>query len=374
MGRPEEKTKGVADQIAAIVSGKDKRRERPNVVSMSLMPSSSDAPKIKYVELPIDDITPRAVNKYSQTRIENLVNSIRRTGNRLIHPIVVCKGKDLDPEGEVYKKFVAAGVDPKKLPYVIVSGERRYRAWLKLREEEEKKRDTEPFFSNPFDTITANVLTAKEARSEEVFFEDANLEARQLTPLEALLHVKDALEVVKTEDAKKEALKTMGKDPTKERFNQADYCRYYLEEELGIETRSIDSIKHDLHILKNCDDEVIEALINKKINYRPVSKIAALDKKRQKELLDIYINNGATAFNKELGTTGKTKSKEKKELYREAHTRVAAMQRNVGKEIKALERIAGKLDDKFKGPVEALIQLLQKQISELEQYQKIIKE
>ena len=41
-----------------------------------------------FEEINVDDITPRAINQYSQSRIARLAKSIKSTNGRLIHPII----------------------------------------------------------------------------------------------------------------------------------------------------------------------------------------------------------------------------------------------------------------------------------------------
>ena len=54
-----------------------------------------------FFEIPLEDITPRSVNQFRQSRIEKLAKSIRNTNNRLIHPITVVKAEDLPKDSEI---------------------------------------------------------------------------------------------------------------------------------------------------------------------------------------------------------------------------------------------------------------------------------
>ena len=84
-----------------------KKRTDSNIINQIF--EGSDSPnsdtKVKYVDINVDDITPRSINNYSQTRIEKLAKSIQNTGNRMIHPIVVVEAKNLDPDSPVIAKF-----------------------------------------------------------------------------------------------------------------------------------------------------------------------------------------------------------------------------------------------------------------------------
>ena len=66
--------------------------------------------RVRYEEVNVDDITPRLINKYSQSRIERLARSIRSTNNRLIHPIVLVKPEDLPENSPLLKKIKESGV------------------------------------------------------------------------------------------------------------------------------------------------------------------------------------------------------------------------------------------------------------------------
>jgi len=316
---------------------------------------------IRFNNIDVNDITPRSVNKYKQSRIARLARSIRNTGNRLIHPIVLVRGTDLPEDREAYKRFMEKGVDPKKLKYVIVSGERRYRAWLMLREEDAEriKRDGG---NNRFDYITANVLTEEEAKKEQYFFEDSNLETRQLTSLEAILHIKDAIEEVETLEQKKEALAEMGKDPEKVKFNQADYCLYYLQNELGIENVTIGTIKNDLSILNNCPEPVIDAIIDGTIAPSIGRDIYALDKATQLELLRIYKEEGPEAYRERLAELKMEKETPRNTRlnHKDAAKAVKDIRAGLNKKAATLKYMMGDLGDKDKQQLQAALKAIEK--------------
>ena len=183
-------------------------RAKNNLVNMVFDTNMTDTYESKstYVDVDVTRITPRSINQYSQGRIDRLAKSIHNTNDRLIHPIVVVRACDLPETHEVIRRFRERGVDPRTLDLIIVAGERRYRAWMSLREKAEKDLAGRIGMVNPFDTITANILTATEALNERAYYEDSNMEARQLTPLEGILHIRAALEEVQTNEQKREAL------------------------------------------------------------------------------------------------------------------------------------------------------------------------
>lgn len=242
-------------------------------------------------EIPLDEIIPRSINRYSQTRIDRLADSIKTTNNRLIHPIVVVRPEDLPKDSEVLKTFDSKNIDLNEKKYIIVSGERRYSAFLRLREEyEQNHKERQLGETNPFETITANILTRAEAKNEEGYYNDSNLLARQLNPVEVILHIKDALSKVQTKEEKEAALIEMGKDPSKDTFVQDEYVIYYLENELGIDDFGPASIKRYSSIVNNCSPYVIEKIMSGEYTARLAREITKIDKDSQKKLVDIYIS------------------------------------------------------------------------------------
>ena len=143
----------------------------------------------------------------------SLAKSIRNTNNRLIHPITLVKASDLPKDSDVLQAYEKKGIDVSQLKYIIVSGEGRHRAFLLLQKEEQDKLKGKSGRSalalgaaNPFDTITACILTPAEAKNASVFYEDSNIESRQLTPIEAILHIKDAVADVTSPEEMRAAL------------------------------------------------------------------------------------------------------------------------------------------------------------------------
>lgn len=323
---------------------------------------------IQFNNIAVEDITPRSINKYRQNRIERLAKSIHNTGNRLIHPIVLVKGSDLPEDSEAYKKFMERGINPRDLKYIIVSGERRYRAWLLLREKDAEriKRDGG---ANRFDTITANVLTKNEALKENNFFEDSNLETRQLTSLEAILHIKSAIEEVETVDQKKEALKEMGKDPEKCKFNQADFCQYYLQNELGIENVSLGTIKHDLAILNNCDERIIDAVIEEIISPKMARELYSLPKPSQVELLNLFRKDGYAAFRTRLDSLKEDKKTPRttRKNHKDAANTIRAIKKGIVKKKEELKLIAEDLGTTDRDFVKKAISAIDSMMEELDE-------
>lgn len=254
-----------------------------------------DKSRVEYNEVPIGDITPRPINDYTQSRIENLAKSIRSTDDRLINPIVIVKPADLPTDSQVLKKYKEENIDFSKIKYIIVAGERRYRACLlnrKIFTEEANGKD----IKNPYDTITANILTKEEAQHEEIYYKDSNDQARQLTPIEGIKHIENILTRIDTDEKKRDCLIEMYgkdnvvKDATKaaKSFRQDKYILYYLEKELGISGWTESTIRTYTKVVKECDKFVIDAVIQGKFPPSQARKIYVLNKEAQIQLLDIY--------------------------------------------------------------------------------------
>ena len=321
---------------------------------------------LKIVDIPVGEITPRPINNYRQYRIDNLAESIRNTHNTLIHPIVVCKPTDLPEDHEVRAKFEESGTDITAIKYVVVAGERRFRAWMQLWQEEEEH-PTNRNKPNPFNLITARILTREEAQDEMRFYAESNDEARQLTALEGLLHIRSVIDEVQTDEQKVDAIKQMKeagydvyanmdipKDIVKaaKKFNQAKFCHYYFTEELGIDSFSLDSIKWDLAVFNNCCEEVIDAImkdgfaIGAARNLVSLSKNPTENKELQKGLIKVWKESGADAYKEELEQikSGNGKAKAKGHItHKDAKKCADGIIKHIQKDRKSFKEIADKL-------------------------------
>ena len=356
--------------------------------------SQSTARKANNFELiPVEDITPRPVNNYRQYRIDSLAKSIRNTNNTLIHPIVVVRPSDLPENHEVLKKFAEVGVDVSELKYVIVAGERRYRAWLQLRAEEEKN-PTDPFADNPFNNLTARVLSKREARSEENYYTDSNDQTRQLTPLEGLMHIQQVISEIQTDEDKVNALKDMkeagyyeGDIPqdimkAARKFNQAKFCKYYLDYELGIDNDWTESmLKTDLYVLGNCCEEVINAVFKEDFPIRSARDLATLKAEGennfdvQRELLTVWKEQGNDEFRFQYAEIKKKESVpvKKRVTYKDAKKNITAMIKQAKKDRKALDDISKQLNKADSQNVAAALKSADKFVAELEEVLKLLK-
>lgn len=354
----------------------------------------SKAKKANNFELiSVDDITPRPINNYRQYRIDALAKSIRNTNNTLIHPIVVVKATDLPESHEVIQRFLDQGIDISTLKYVIVAGERRYRAWLQLREEE-KVNPTDPYDDNPFDNITARVLSKKEARSEENYYTDSNDQTRQLTPLEGLMHIRQVIAEIQTDEDKINALKDMKEagyfegdipqDVVKaaRKFNQAKFCKYYLDYELKIDNDwTANTLKVDLYVLNNCCEEVLNAVFKEDFPIRNARDLAALrnagnvEYEVQKTLLEIWETKGEAEYLERIKSyrTPKDAPVKKRVTYKDAKKNINAMIKQTKKDRNALEEISKQLNKSDSRNVASALKSADKFVAELEEVLKSLK-
>jgi len=333
--------------------------------------------KFDIQEIDLDLITPRSINKYSQTRIDMLADSIKNTNNRLIHPIVLVKASDLSESSEVIKKFKENNISVDNMVYILVAGERRYTAFKKLRAEWEIENANKQGLNNPFNTITANVLSPEEAKRENTYYDDSNLMARQLNPVEIILHIKDALEKVTDETEKRQALIKMGKNPKTDNIVQDEYVAFYLEKELGITDFGSSSLKTYSSIVNNCDPYVIEKIMSGEFSSTAARALPKLEKDVQKQLVDIYINDGSEAFYQLAESAKKSKKAGKGDtkqryLYMDARDSLKPFKNKLEKEIIELTEISEKMsgEDKklTKSVITKMLELKEKVDSAIENF------
>lgn len=336
------------------------QKGRSNLVSSMLSMDTKETGKsrIDYLEVNVDDITPRSINKYRQTRIERLAKSIRNTNNRLIHPIILVRAEDLPEDNDVIKAFLRQGKKVSDLKYIIVSGERRYRSWLLLREEEAKKIDGRIGAKNIFDTITANILSKEEARKEEIFYKDANDQARQLSNREALWIVKDLLPDIKTEEQKRDALIFMNggseegidSDPhiAAKKFKAADYILYILKNEYDFEDYTEKTAKNFYTVANKCDDKVIDAILEGSFNIKRAKEITSFSRDEQIELLNVYISDGLAKYQERISELRMTEEKPK-ERATHADTRgvLKATLKSIENDRKKIDELVKRMDSKY---------------------------
>jgi|GEM_PF-4101402 len=261
---------------------------------------TDDHSLIEYKQIPVEEITPRFVNKYRQSRIEQLADSIVRTNSRLIHPIVVVRIGDLPANSEIIKAVREQGKTISDYNYIIVSGERRYRAWMLLREREAERIKNDVIKLNSFDTITANILTPKEALSEQAFYADANNQARHLSPAEAIWFIKDGLSEIETPEQKRAALVLMNgsqegidPDPVKaaKSFRADAYFKFLLDSELGVSDWNAASIRNMISVASKCSDKIADAILEGSYPIREARTLRRFTPKVQDTFLDLYLND-----------------------------------------------------------------------------------
>lgn len=369
-------------QVNDITSGGSVEKNS-KFVDRILNASGETAGRTSFFEVPLEEITPRSINQFRQSRIEKLAKSIRNTNNRLIHPITLVKASDLPKDSEVLQAYEKKGIDVSQIKYIIVSGERRYRAFLLLQKEEQDKLKGKSGRSalalgaaNPFDTITACILTPAEAKNESVFYEDSNIESRQLTPIEAILHIKDAVADVTSPEEMRAALIEMNGGSEegipkadaeiKKKFRTDKYCAYCLETDLGIEGVSESTIRNHLSILNNCSEKIIDALVAGHYPIREAKQITKYPKETQEELLSLW-EKDADAYRKKIENLKNPADVKEKRVSRiDARKQLAAFGGKNKKGMDVLKNISEKLGAYDKEKMNAGISELEKLIQQMD--------
>ena len=366
-------------------------RTKSRLVDMIFNPDVAEdgSSIIKITDVDVNRITPRSINAYSQGRIERLAKSIRNTNNRLIHPIVLVRASDLPEDGEVIQGFIKKGVDPKTLDLVIVAGERRFRAWLLLREEEAERIKGEVGTVNRFDKIPANILSKKEAAREAAYYKDSNNEARQLTSTEAMIHTMDALAEVDSPEKKREALVEMAaagyyggeipEDPEKAArlFNEQAYIKYYIQDEICIDSMTDASIKRYHAIVKRCIPEVTNAVSDLKIKPTNAEVLHNESKDVQRQAIEILERQGKDAFlarikvleaNQEKERARRKRNKESKVTSAQIFKKIGETGRRLSLEKEEIEEMTSYIGGENRADCEKMIKKYNKWIKEIEEF------
>ena len=252
--------------------------------------------RIQLYEIPVEEITFRPINNFKQEGIPELAKSIKLNGSRLIHPITLVRLEDIPEGSPLMQAFKDKKVKLDGIKYVISAGERRYRAWCMLRDEEKKIRGKDAI-GNKYDTITANILSQSEAKKEANFAIDSNLHSRHITSLEYVLNVSDIVNKVKTNEEKRDALIKMSgteegisNDPevAAKKYKKEEYAKYLLESKYHISEISGSTVKNSLRVIEYCTKEVIDAILQDKFNEKQAKRIASFSPKEQNELLKLW--------------------------------------------------------------------------------------
>ncbi len=339
----------------------------------------------RFYEMPIDDITPRPINNFRQYQIEELADTIHRDHDILLHPITIIKPSFLAEDSDVIKAFKEKDVDISSVKYMIVSGERRYHAWQLLRKREaEEIAKSGANRNNKFDNIPVKELTSDDAVIEELLYEDANSSARELSPLEGLLHIKKVIDEVVSPDEKAAAVREMkeaGYDGYAEmdipkdvykaerKFNQAKFCHYHLTKELKVENWSLKQVEYDLCILNKCIPEIVEAILKEGFKTGNARPLTALKPEDQKRLLDIWREDGLDAFNSELDKIkNKGQTEKKKEITKSvAKKKLKSLIKQIEKYQKEFEQMTGEISKSGKEYTAEIARVIKKCKEGLEQ-------
>lgn len=210
-------------------------------------------------------------------------------------------------------------------------------------------KQTKALRRNYYDTITANILTEKEAKNEELYYKDSNNKVRRLTPIEGLLCIQDALSVLDDEDkdvnvTKRNLLIKMNngieegidKEPevAAKKFNMMKYVMWYIKDEFGIKDWSESTIKQYMAVVNNCHRDVIEAILKNEFPETQSRRITGIDKKYHPELLQLYKSGDIKAYEIKL-----------KALTKKVSNKVRVTKRDLGRQLAALKKSLNKTTD-----------------------------
>ena len=292
------------------------KRTEGSPLNKLLNPASVPANRssTNYEDVRLDRITPRSINRYTQSNIERLAKSIEKTG-RLISPITLVRAKDLPEDSEVINAYRKKGIDPDSLDLIIVAGERRYRAFQLLKSREEERIKDILGATNRFEYINANILTPAEAKREETFYLDSNMEARILSLFEIVTYIDVAYDELKTEEGRRQAyeeLIALHPECASQRFPYVDYIQYVvLERDFKVTDWSRPKITYYWSIVKNCTPEVKEAMYYEKITADDAFTIKGFEPEVQNNIIAILENEGEDAFNREISSIKNTQADKK---------------------------------------------------------------
>ena len=331
-----------------------------NIINDIFVENENMESTIKFENVPMDFILPRAVNDFIQSDIDSLAESIKITNNRLINPITIAPLEFLDDENELIKEYKNKGIDISNKKYYIVAGERRYRAIEKLRNETIKKMSSSGMIKdNPFDTITANILTKEEMKNEAAFYEDSNLRARQLTPLECMKHVQHLMKKTDTKEEKDIALKEIQNDKDyiskygkPKRFNQALYYQYYLKTKLGFDSWTDSTIRVYVSLLNQATNKLIQEIFMGNIPVRDSLEIYQYAEKTQNKLIDIY-KEDKKKYQEEIAKLSQPKTT-KTDEYKELIKTIKTLNKTLISRRKDIEKNKRKFNDETKIQIEII--------------------
>ncbi len=342
----------------------------------------------RFYDMSIDDITPRPINNFRQYQIEELADTIHRDHDILLHPITIIRPSFLSEDSDVIKAFKEKNVDISTVKYMIVSGERRYHAWQLLREREAKAiEESGANRGNKFDFIPVKELTSDDAVIEELLYEDANNSARELSPLEGLLHIKKVIEEVVTPEDKARAvheMKEAGYDKYADmdipkdiykaarKFNQAKFCHYHLTKEMKVENWGFKNVESDLSIINKCVPEVVEAILKEGFAIRNARLLTSIDADAQRRLLALWRREGFTDFDnevKKVRSAGKAESK--REVTKSvAKKKLKSLIKQVEKYQKEFENLSEEISKGGKSYTENIVVVMKRCRESLEKIEK----
>ena len=349
---------------------KEERRKISNGLTMSEIEKGQTDYNI--VLIPLSEIAFHPNNLYAQVNIPALAKSIRGT-NGLINPINIARIEDLSEDSKIKKELIESGIDLTNRKFVIFDGERRYRAYTLLEEEERKSGGN----TEKYSSIPANLLTAEQAKNEEKYHNDSNLFARQLTHSEIIINIKYVIDRIKTNEDKRAARVYMNNgseeginpdpDIAAKKFRADEYCSFYLKKEIGIDV-SPQMCKKVLALLNNAAKEVIDAVIARTFPEKLAFHLNTLPNDKQIKLLNIYLEKGKKDYSEELKKEeflirqNKVERKNNKDQVKNFNS----LKEDIEKRVDKIIDTSKWLGEKDKEETEKMLKVIKKTIEEIE--------
>lgn len=335
---------------------------------------TSEVSILRFQQIDLEDLILRPINRYSQTKIRRLAGSIKNTNNRLINPITVARPRDLRPDSPIIKEFERKNVDISRIKYVVVCGERRTRAMTYNRDEYEAMHSGAENSINPFKTITANILSAEEAKNEEVYYNDSNTQNRQVDNGELIWFIKDELTFLDTVEANSAALNSINEVlPDEERMDQFREDLYFCKLiDIKFDLPSVFSDSHMRNLIRvaeKCTDYVADKMLNYEdeetgreiegFSLHAALQILDFAPEQQNELVDLYFAEGASAFYIQVNElkTPKVVLK-KKTTHKEAKGKLKEATRKIAKCADEYEKMLENMGSKIREDEEEALNLL----------------
>lgn len=243
-----------------------------STIRLDTLSSSADKKsKFEVYDIPLDEISPRPVNEYILSDIQQLADSIERTG--LWQPIIL----RLNHDKNISRK------------YVIVGGERRYSAVKMLHEKYLQQNDKT--MADMFSSIKAVILSSADISKEESIYYETNDNQRVISSFERVLQSDPAVLNFDSEENRRKFIHDVygNNDPGKIRYTKKDKALWVLalikKKNPSCEI-TLKTVQNMLAFIEASSKELIQGILNGIIPLRDGRYLANLTFTEQKEAVE----------------------------------------------------------------------------------------